>query len=124
MIDEWHGFDDGVEGGGGDGKVLGKGAVRIAVDTFEEYEEGVVAEGEKERGEWATLLDPPVDSEGEASVLGEDGEDTDMVEERVERGDEPGGGLDFAEQNKDEVVINRVEGLGRVEKGFFFFLKK
>ena len=48
MVDEGPGFDDGVERGGGDGEIIGKGAVRIAFDAFEEYEEGVVAESKKE----------------------------------------------------------------------------
>ena len=85
MVNEGHGFDDGVERGGGDGEIIGKGAVRIAFDAFEEYEEGVVAESKKERGERASLLDPPVDSEGEALVLREDREDTNMVKEGVKR---------------------------------------
>ena len=116
LVDARHGFDDGVEGGGGDGEVIGKGAVCIAFDAFEEYEEGVVAESKKERGERAPLLDPPVNSEGEAGVLREDREDTDMVKEGVKGGDKPCGGLDFAEEDKDKVMINRIKGLGRVEE--------
>ena len=116
MVNEGHGFDDGVERGGGNGEVVGKGAIRIAFDAFEEDEEGVVAESEKERGEWASLLDPPVDSEGEARILRKDREDTNMVEEGVKRGNEPCGSIDFAKQNKNEVMIDRVKGLGRVEE--------
>ena len=99
-----------MKGGGGDSKIIGKckggRIVRVGFSGEVENggivygpEKGVIGEDEKERGEGAALLHPPVDGDEDRSVGGHNRGNKDISKEEGDNGDKPVGKADRGEDS-------------------------
>ena len=104
--------DDVEDASGGDSEVVGSGA-DLEVGSFKEFDkQGIVAENEKEGGEWTALFDTIPDVDG--SVRSDGGRNPDIRKQVLNGKGKPRGESLFGEGGKDKVVADGVEGLSVV----------